>query len=207
MTKKTLGLLMLAAVVLVGSTFAGCNKPTKDQQLAQAKLEIANLQGQLASQQNMVQENDELRVRLSDAEAEATEGRVTIRTLQDQGNRGTAERGARAGEVMEISGGLNFAAGSDRLTAAGKGKLDTIVSTLRSRHSGRRISVEGHTDSSPLRVTKDKWHTNLWLSANRARAVADYLMQRGISENLISVVGHGYGQGKGRRVEIIVRGR
>ena len=108
---------------------------------------------------------------------------------------------------MEISGSLNFAAGSDKLTAAGKRRLDTIVSNIRSRYTGRHISVEGHTDSSPLVKTKEKWKTNMWLSANRARSVADYLINRGIPENLISVVGHGYSRGKGRRVEIIVLSR
>ena len=134
MTRKTLGLLMLAAVVLVASNFTGCKGPTKDQQLAQAKLEIANLQGQLASQQNMVQENDELRSELSQVEAEVNESRVTIATLEQQVKMGAATGGGQAGEVIEeMSGRTLFAAGSDKLTASGRKAVDNVVSQLRGR--------------------------------------------------------------------------
>ena len=47
----------------------------------------------------------------------------------------------------------------------------------------------------------------MWLATNRARAVADYLMERGIPENRLSVVGHGLSPSGGRKIEIVVQGR
>ena len=116
-------------------------------------------------------------------------------------------------EVITVSGSVLFRAGKADLTAAGKRKLDSVAGDIRSRYPGQHISVEGHTDSSPLVKTLGTWGTNMWLSANRANAVAKHLISRGIAENLVSVRGWGAGKPTGRgadqdrRVEIIVLSR
>ena len=202
MARKALGLLMLVAVVLAGSIFAGCG-PKKQDELAALRLENENLKGQLMSQKDLAGENQALQAEVSQAKQE-------INRLEAEGPKGPVGVASPGMPVGELSGSLSFAPGSDNLTSAGKSQLDQIANRIRSQYAGRHISVEGHTDSSPLVRTKEKWHTNMWLSANRARAVGDYLISKGIPENLISIAGHGASRPSGggaeqdRRVEIIV---
>ena len=200
MTRKALPLLILVAVVLAGSTFTGCTKPTKDQQIMALQLENENLKGQVRNQDDLLADVRDLEEEAAQARQEAQEARIALASAKSAP--ATVSSGQNV--VMNVSGSVAFAAGSDVLTSAGKKQLDGIVRSLQSQYGGQKISIEGHTDNTPLVRTKEKWHTNLWLSANRARAVADYLMERGIPENRISIAGHGAGMGKGRLVEIVV---
>jgi len=89
---------------------------------------------------------------------------------------------------------------------------------LREKYNGKQVDVVGHTDTDPIRKTKDKWKDNWELSAERALTVARYLIQRGIAEDKIRAVGCGEsrpiasnstasGKAKNRRVEIVVHMR
>ena len=199
MTRKALPLLMLVAAVLVSTTFTGCARPSKDEQLTAAKLEIANLKGQLRNQDRLMEDIEDLEMEAADARQQARDTQLELASAQ---RAPAASSGQNV--VLNVSGSVAFASGSDVLTSAGKKQLDGIVGSLRGQYGGHNISIEGHTDNTPLVRTKDKWHTNLWLSANRARSVADYLMTRGVPESSISIVGHGAGAGKGRLVEIVI---
>ncbi len=77
----------------------------------------------------------------------------------------------------------------------------------------KRILIEGHTDSDPIDKTKDKYRSNRHLSCERADAVARYLIQQGVSETAIVVVGFGQHdprdskqKARNRRVEIVLTG-
>ena len=197
MIRKALGLLILVGVVLVGTTMTGCTKPSKDEQITALQVENANLKGQQRNQEGLQDEISDLKDELAMAKQDAQDARKAVGSK-------TQDSASGRNVVMNIPGSVAFAAGSDVLTSAGKKELDGVVGSLRGQYGRHNISIEGHTDNTPLVRTKDKWHTNLWLSANRARAVADYLMERGISESSISIVGHGAGAGKGRLVEIVI---
>ncbi|MHC4644705.1 MAG: OmpA/MotB family protein [Planctomycetota bacterium] len=106
-----------------------------------------------------------------------------------------------------------FNPGKATLKKATSAQLDQIESVLRSKYSGKRIDVVGHTDSDPIK--KSAWRDNWQLSAERALAVTDYLVKRGIREDRIRAVGCGparpvasnataAGKAKNRRVEIVV---
>jgi len=108
-----------------------------------------------------------------------------------------------------------FSAGEATLKKATSTELNHIESVLQSRYPGRQIDVVGHTDSDPIKVTKDKWKDNLELSSQRALAVTRYLIKRGIPKDKIRAVGCGAarpiasnatasGKAKNRRVEIVV---
>ncbi|NIA06573.1 MAG: OmpA family protein [Actinobacteria bacterium] len=202
MTRKALPLLILVAAVLVSGTFAGCG-PKKQDQITALQVENANLKGQLRNQDGFMEDIQSLESEVAQAKQEAQDARMELARAK------SAAPAVASGQnvVMNVPGSVLFAAGSDKLTAAGKKELDGIVRTLQGQYAGHRISIEGHTDNTPLVRTKAKWHTNLWLSANRARSVADYLISRGIPENSISIVGHGAGKSKGRLVEIVVLSR
>ncbi|MEE9365575.1 MAG: OmpA family protein, partial [Dehalococcoidales bacterium] len=59
-------------------------------------------------------------------------------------------------------------------------ELDQIASVLQDRYRDKDVSVVGHTDSDPIKVTKDVWKDNWHLSSGRALAVVRYLVKKGI---------------------------
>jgi chemotaxis protein MotB len=108
-----------------------------------------------------------------------------------------------------------FNSGEAALKKATNTDLNHIESVLESRHPGRQIDVVGHTDSDPIKATKDKWKDNLELSSQRALSVTRYLIKRGIPKDKIRAVGCGAarpidsnatpsGKARNRRVEIVV---
>ncbi|MCE5184745.1 MAG: OmpA family protein [Planctomycetaceae bacterium] len=108
-----------------------------------------------------------------------------------------------------------FASGKASLKSTTNTELDHIYGVLRERYSGRPVDVVGHTDSDPIRKTKDQWKDNWELSAERALTVLRYLVDRGVQPSNIRAVACGEsrpvasnassaGKAKNRRVEIVV---
>ena len=206
MRQRTLSIVILAALVLASGTLAGCNGAK--QKIASLQADNEHLRGQI---QRKEQENQYLTGKLDSAEVALQIKDDQIDAIRSEmSNQSTTAPVMATNPVMKLEGDVLFTSGQDTLTSKGKAKLNQIISTLKGQYGGQKISVEGHTDSSPLVRTKDKWHTNLWLSANRARSVADHLMANGIPESRISIVGRGAGDPSGgsksqdRRVEIVV---
>ena len=83
--------------------------------------------------------------------------------------------------------GVQFDTGKATLTSGSSARLDTIVEYLTHKPSAR-IEISGHTDN----VGKAK--DNQRLSQQRAEAVRDYLVAKGIDASRIQTVGHGDGQ-------------
>ena len=208
MTRKTFRLMFVAGLLLLSNLFVGCGAfgGGKTDKVTSLQLQNENLRGQLEG-----------------AERERNRALDDLREVEEELAQANDElkSGARSGpagdpgspEVITVSGSVLFVTGKADLTSAGKRKLASVASDIKSRYPGQYLSVEGHTDSSPMIKTKATWGTNMWLSANRANAVATYLISQGIAENLVSVVGHGSSRPSGggpdqdRRVEIIVLAR
>jgi len=124
-----------------------------------------------------------------------------------------------AGTVtVTLPNSILFGSGQASLKSATSRELDHIYSVLRDKYAGKQIDVVGHTDTDPIRKTKDKWKDNWELSAERALTVARYLIDKGIAEDKIRAVGCGEsrpvasnatatGKAKNRRVEIVVHVR
>lgn len=209
MTKNIFRVMFLVGLFALSSLSAGCSWfGGGSNELNALKLENSHLQGQVDRAERELDdardESRDLETKLIAAKAESTRIQKTATT---------SAPAPGVSQVITVSGSVLFRAGAADLTAAGKSKLDSVASNIKSRYPGHHLSVEGHTDPSPLRRTKAKWGTNMWLSANRARAVADHLVSRGIAENLVSVRGWGPGKPSGRgndqdrRVEIVVLAR
>lgn len=84
----------------------------------------------------------------------------------------------------------SFDSGSDRLknTPDVRAGLKAIAMAM-SRHPEARVSVTGHTDSMPIKVTK--WADNAALSKARAEAVAKVLGAEGGARDRMAVKGVG----------------
>lgn len=111
--------------------------------------------------------------------------------------------------VLSISGSVVFKLGSADLMPIAKDRLDEVATVLRERANGSAIVIEGHTDSTGSDTLNEK------LSQQRAEAVRQFLVARGVDPDKIEAVGRGEadpvasnaspeGRANNRRVEIII---
>ena len=102
---------------------------------------------------------------------------------------------------------LNFASGSAALTAESRAILDGVVAGIKANPALKEITVTGYTDSQGGAAA------NKALSERRAKSVANYLGEQGLSGLTINAVGMGEenpiasndtaeGRAENRRVEI-----
>ena len=116
----------------------------------------------------------------------------------------------RSGDtVVQLPSDVFFDSGQATLKQTSKVSLDKVVSALKSsKYVSRRIRVDGHTDSTPIRVSN--WKSNQELSEARAAAVKDYLISKGIPASRITTKGWGDTKprstdlAKNRRVEVVL---
>lgn len=88
--------------------------------------------------------------------------------------------------VVEFEAGL-FDSGRAVIRADQVARLDAVGSALRTYKGEVRVTIEGHTDSSPLRPGK-RYTDNTELAFARAIAVADHLRRRsGIAAESLAV--------------------
>jgi outer membrane protein OmpA-like peptidoglycan-associated protein len=115
------------------------------------------------------------------------------------------------GVVITLSGSVLFASGKYALLNTAMTKLDQVAEALKAQDADKRMVVEGHTDSQG----SDK--INQPLSLNRASAVRDYLVSRGVDADKITAVGMSStrpivdnktaeNRANNRRVEIVIGG-
>jgi outer membrane protein OmpA-like peptidoglycan-associated protein len=111
------------------------------------------------------------------------------------------------GAKMRINN-IFFRKGSYQLSKESYAELNRLSKMLKG-YPGLRIEIGGHTDST------GNERSNMELSKNRARAVMDYLIEKGIPRHSIKAVGYGdsrpvasneteEGKQKNRRVELTI---
>lgn len=139
--------------------------------------------------------------------AQQREIEANRRLIEELRARGADARETERGVVVNLPDVL-FEFGSAELRPAAKRTVKQISEVLKSGN-GRRISVEGHTDSIGTIAFNQR------LSQQRASNVADQLVKEGISRSRIASRGFGesnpiatnmtdYGRQRNRRVEVIV---
>ena len=114
------------------------------------------------------------------------------------------------GVVITLSGSVLFASGKYALLETAKTKLDQVGEALKAQDADKRMVVEGHTDSQGSDAV------NKPLSLNRANAVREYLVTRGVDASKITAVGlastrplldnnTAENRANNRRVEIVIQ--
>ena len=118
--------------------------------------------------------------------------------------------------TIGIDNTVTFSSGSSAVKPTASGVLRRVSDLLQRDFRGRRIYVEGHTDTDPIKKTRGRYRDNRHLSLERADAVASYLTAKcGLPADSIAVVGYGQyapkasgssdaAKAKNRRVEIVV---
>ena len=110
--------------------------------------------------------------------------------------------------TIRLPSDVFFDPGQATLKQSAKSSLDTVASALKKKFAGKKVEVDGHTDSQPIRVSK--WSSNQELSEARAKTVKDYLVAHGVETSRITTRGfgdtrpRGSDMAKNRRVEIVV---
>ena len=200
----------------------GCQNKLHDENQAlwkqnrelQARLGEASAQpktdpGQLASLQQQIAERDAKIVELQNQLRQPTAGAPSDPSLAGIETSYDAKAGTM---TVNLPGDVLFDSGKATLKESAKSTLNKVVSALKKDYSGKRVLVEGHTDSDPIARTKDKYQDNLDLSAARARSVAQYLVSQGVSPRLIGLQALAdtkprTNKANSRRVELVVATR
>ena len=204
------GLMM---VTTLGAGLTGCNKVNKSDYEA-AMQENQELRDRLAAEQKTRAESES---RLASVEQE----RNDLVAKSDQGGKSSGTRGGRNADfgegttvfnrggdtVVSVAGDVLFDSGKATLKSSAKKTLDEVASAIKSSYAGHQVRVEGYTDSDPIK--KSNWQTNERLSGERAMAVEQYLVSRGLSKDQIYYAGFGASRAKAnkkdsRRVEIVI---
>lgn len=185
----------------------------RDAQLANNQTALASSAAQLAEERrNSTAQGVALAKNAADLDAEkqarsSAEGKLAG-AMRDLAAISAVKEESR-GVVITLSGSVLFTSGKYVLLETAKTKLDQVAEALKAQDENKRIVVEGHTDSQG----SDK--TNEPLSLNRATAVRDYLVTKGVTSEKISAVGKGSttpitdnrtaeSRANNRRVEIVI---
>jgi len=142
-----------------------------------------------------------------------TQGRTEAETMAREALDKLNAGGVRVTEesrgiVILLPGAVLFSTGKSVLLPGAKERLNKVADVLKDA-ANRKITVEGHTDSTGKAAMNDR------LSQQRADAVKDYLMTRGVPSKQINTKGFGAshpiasnatseGRAENRRVEIII---
>lgn len=215
MRTRTARLLsLIPTALLVAVTLGGCADDQAKRRAALLEQEANELRSRNEQLEAALSASNDERARLEsemlraerDALAAAQQPRGAATGFE--GIEGVGSTRGPGGEVIvDIVGDVLFDSGKVTLKNTAKQTLDRVAGVINSSYAGRTIRVEGHTDSDPIR--KSQWKTNERLSAERALAVEEYLVSKGVDKTRMYIAGFADARPKGnkaqsRRVEIVI---
>jgi len=210
--------LFCAGMLLFSLGTSGCMSPRGYQTAIDDRdAEIRRLREERAALKAQMQKNKEsARVEVANASAPAAEPETAPEPAKfpelDKLGIGYGERDGNM--VISIPSSITFPSGQATISKDGEKALKQVASLLKKQYGNSRYSIEGHTDTDPIK--KSKFGSNRELSVQRAMAVLTYLVAEcGIPDGQCIVAGHGEydpvatnsgkdDKAKNRRVEIVV---
>ena len=211
-------LVIACVAMVVVSMMTGCTNWKKKYNALD--VEHQNLQGLyencITSLDSSAAELAKSQQRLAEMEKQLKQGKSAKETT---GFKGDVKVDPNKGTItVTLPNSILFSSGKATLKSSTSADLDHIYSVLRERYSGKQVDIVGHTDTDPIRKTKNLWKDNWDLSAGRALTVVRYLVDKGVSSKSIRGVACGQsrpiasnatsaGKAKNRRVEIVVHMR
>lgn len=182
---------------------ARADEKAAQEQMAQAeRARTRKLETELEQTKEMLNERQK-----STAETEAMISAVDVRSKLQQA---AVVADTNRGVVITVAGEKLFSPGKSTLLPTGEQSLDRVAEALISQKGAQAIRIEGHTDSSGKKASNQR------LSEERAIAVRDYLVSRGVPSEKVQVNGLGSshpiasnntkaGRAHNRRIEIVVQ--
>ena len=174
--------------------------------------------------EELQRERDDLNSRYNLSEQEKA-GLIEERDRLENARRSMEERLRGSGASVRIKEGkisvmlpssILFNSGQTKLKKAAKSSLTKVCNALKKDFPNATIRIEGHTDSDPLKRTKNVYNSNWELSALRASTVLHYLVDScRLDPKKLYIAGFGKyqpvasnknkaGKKKNRRVEIVI---
>ena len=174
--------------------------------------------------EELQRERDDLDSRYNLSEQEKAE-LIEERDRLENARRSMEERLQGSGASVRIKEGkisvmlpssILFNSGQTKLKKAAKNSLTKVCNVLKKDFPNATIRIEGHTDSDPLKRTKNVYKSNWELSALRASNVLHYLVDScRLDPKWLYIAGFGKhqpvasnkskkGKKKNRRVEIVI---
>jgi outer membrane protein OmpA-like peptidoglycan-associated protein len=171
-----------------------------------AQMQTQQARTQLRGQQQ--QDLQTTRGQLSRAQMQLQDMETNLKEARESIARIAAVKDDQRGMVVTLQSELLFKTGRSDLKPAATAKLDEIARALQGKQ--QPLVVYGHTDGV------GSHDSNMELSDRRAQTVRDYLVRKGIPQELITAQGKGpedpvadnasvEGRAQNRRVEIVVR--
>ncbi|MFH1519590.1 MAG: flagellar motor protein MotB [Candidatus Omnitrophota bacterium] len=196
---------------------SGCATFRKAEQAAILEMENKELQRKLKQLQQS--KNEEVNRVLQEKEGQLQDLEMVKLALEEQLRKEIGEYKAKLqmterGLVITFLAEVFFDSGKDILREDGAVSLGKVAQVLNENVPDSYISIEGHTDSDPIKYSD--WKSNWELSSARALAVVHYLINHcKVKPNRLSGVGCGEyrpvvsndtaaGKQQNRRVEIII---
>jgi outer membrane protein OmpA-like peptidoglycan-associated protein len=169
-------------------------------ELARANQQLATQSQAMQAQQTALQTETQQR---EAAEKRAQEANAELAKL-------ASVKQETRGMVITLSGAVLFTSGKSDLLPSAQAKLNDVATALTQQDPDSTMVVEGHTDSQGGEAF------NQQLSQQRAEAVRNYLVSRGVAADRITAQGFGLsrpiadnntaeGRANNRRVEIVVK--
>lgn len=212
----------LAAIVFIS---AGCQEKALKAENVELRQENRNLQTKLSDTETRLRSAPDPN-QLTAMQQELASRDAQIAQLQSQLRQPTPGQASPSGlEGIEVTrddaagtitvnlpGDVLFASGEAELRPAAKTTLSKVVAAIKRDYPGKKVLVDGYTDTDPITRTKDKWEDNLDLSAARARSVAKYLVEQGLASQQVRPRAFGdtrprTSKASSRRVEVVVSAR
>ncbi len=201
----------LAIVALV----AGCESSAQKQN-GTLLSENETLRQQLATNSAALEQADRdrqaalARAQAAEAQTKPSESdSTTVDTGAFAGIEGVTATAQGENIHVSIEGDVLFDSGKDSLKSGAKSSLDKIIGIIKDNYSAKPIDVAGFTDTDPIKYSDFK--NNYYLGFERAYAVREYLISKGMNGKQISLSSFGPDQpldtkAKSRRVDIVVVG-
>lgn len=213
MAKSRLTMFMLIA--LVGVLAAGCVTTKKfETSMAAMTTRVDNVQTKVEEHSSRLEKLDQKDTELAgNIQAVSSDvGQVRGQTVEAMDKATAAEKAARGKVLWQVTltnNDVRFATDKFEITDSGRVVLDQLVDKLKSMDRMVFVEIQGHTDS------RGSEQYNEVLGARRAEAARDYIHDKGIPLNLMSVISYGEskpiadnstaeGRASNRRVEILV---
>jgi len=171
----------LAAALALGLAAGGCahtkqlraQVETQQEELQTARAESEDLKTQLDKARAEIKGLEQDLERARQAAAKAKPAQPPADALSAAAPPPPADR-----ELLVLDGDM-FPPGRATLTPTAKREIRSALPQLRRAAAEGCLRIEGHTDNTPVKATKDKFPTNFHLAAFRALAVLDYLKTTG----------------------------
>jgi chemotaxis protein MotB len=158
-----------------------------DAAVRNAEERLRVLEEQLAAETALRKSSEEKVVILKRA-LEAMKGRLDEGFLSAYHNfREGFEINPESGGII-LEGAVYFASGRHQLSPEGKRKLEVLADRLLASEFARfNVRIDGHTDNQPIKHSRARYRDNWDLGFQRAQAVQDFFVARGVSPDRIFV--------------------